>query len=123
MIRDSGARIVLTDRHSVAELSCHEGGVPAVSVVVVNDILNKADSLLLSDNDPDYDDANHGEAKIFSSRLECDGFSLAYVIYTSGTTGRPKGVLVEHHGLVNNIVHVRDSMLTTADFSRECHAL
>ncbi|KAJ1925785.1 hypothetical protein IWQ60_004348 [Tieghemiomyces parasiticus] len=30
---------------------------------------------------------------------------LAYVIYTSGTTGRPKGVLVEHHGL-SNIVRI-----------------
>ncbi|WP_413004018.1 amino acid adenylation domain-containing protein [Paenibacillus sp. 1P03SA] len=26
---------------------------------------------------------------------------LAYVIYTSGTTGKPKGVMVEHHGLVS----------------------
>lgn len=26
---------------------------------------------------------------------------LAYIIYTSGTTGRPKGVTVEHHGVVN----------------------
>ncbi|MED1538480.1 amino acid adenylation domain-containing protein, partial [Bacillus pseudomycoides] len=26
---------------------------------------------------------------------------LAYVIYTSGTTGKPKGVMVEHHGLCN----------------------
>ena len=26
---------------------------------------------------------------------------LAYIIYTSGTTGRPKGVMVEHHGVVN----------------------
>ncbi|WEW54860.1 PP-binding and AFD_class_I domain-containing protein [Emydomyces testavorans] len=27
--------------------------------------------------------------------------NLAYVIYTSGTTGRPKGVMVEHHGVVS----------------------
>ncbi|BBH53956.1 non-ribosomal peptide synthetase [Fluviispira sanaruensis] len=27
--------------------------------------------------------------------------NLAYVIYTSGTTGKPKGVLIEHKGVVN----------------------
>jgi amino acid adenylation domain-containing protein len=37
--------------------------------------------------------------------------NLAYVIYTSGTTGRPKGVLVEHGGLVNNIQHVCKNMI------------
>ncbi|MDR0424282.1 MAG: amino acid adenylation domain-containing protein [Clostridiales Family XIII bacterium] len=26
---------------------------------------------------------------------------LAYIIYTSGTTGRPKGVMIEHRGIVN----------------------
>lgn len=40
---------------------------------------------------------------------------LAYIIYTSGTTGRPKGVMVEHHGVVNlqvslsNIFGLRDT--------------
>lgn len=26
---------------------------------------------------------------------------LAYIIYTSGTTGKPKGVMIEHHGVLN----------------------
>ncbi|MFS0553782.1 amino acid adenylation domain-containing protein [Brevibacillus sp. 179-C9.3 HS] len=29
--------------------------------------------------------------------------NLAYIIYTSGTTGRPKGVMVEHRGIVNSV--------------------
>ncbi|MCI9063620.1 MAG: AMP-binding protein, partial [Clostridia bacterium] len=30
--------------------------------------------------------------------------NLAYCIYTSGTTGKPKGVMIEHHSLTNNIL-------------------
>ncbi|WP_414647108.1 AMP-binding protein, partial [Chitinophaga sp.] len=28
---------------------------------------------------------------------------LAYVIYTSGSTGHPKGVMVEHGGMLNHL--------------------
>ncbi|WP_139487922.1 non-ribosomal peptide synthase/polyketide synthase [Brevibacillus dissolubilis] len=37
------------------------------------------------------------------SNLEhvADPHHLAYVIYTSGTTGKPKGVMLEHHGIVS----------------------
>ncbi|QHZ56608.1 tyrocidine non-ribosomal peptide synthetase TycB [Brevibacillus sp. NSP2.1] len=33
---------------------------------------------------------------------------LAYIIYTSGTTGKPKGVMVEHRGIVNSVTWNRD---------------
>ncbi|MFF2885482.1 amino acid adenylation domain-containing protein [Paenibacillus sp. NPDC057967] len=32
-----------------------------------------------------------------------EGNDLAYVIYTSGTTGKPKGVMIEHRGIVNTV--------------------
>ena len=36
-----------------------------------------------------------------------DPHSLAYAIYTSGTTGKPKGVLIEHRGIVNLVTSER----------------
>ena len=38
--------------------------------------------------------------------------NLAYVIYTSGTTGHPKGVMIEHKGVVNTVF----SLDNTYDF-------
>ena len=48
-----------------------------------------------------------------SSEKECallnhQSTSLAYVIYTSGTTGNPKGVMVEHRGVVNLLVSMQN---------------
>jgi fengycin family lipopeptide synthetase D len=44
---------------------------------------------------------------------------LAYVIYTSGTTGNPKGVMIEHRNLVNQLVGLIENM----QFDQEFHHL
>ncbi|MGN6316590.1 amino acid adenylation domain-containing protein, partial [Trinickia sp.] len=38
---------------------------------------------------------------------------LAYVIYTSGSTGQPKGVMNEHHAVVNRLRWMRDALAVT----------
>src|SRR5581483_1669462 len=35
---------------------------------------------------------------------------LAYVIYTSGSTGMPKGVMVEHRGMLNHLFAKVDAL-------------
>ncbi|WP_281887482.1 non-ribosomal peptide synthetase [Paenibacillus sp. YYML68] len=50
---------------------------------------------------------------------------LAYVLYTSGTTGRPRGVMIEHHSVVNTVTWYysqyfsgsRNSIVLTAEYT------
>lgn len=45
-----------------------------------------------------------------------DPSDLAYVIYTSGSSGRPKGVMIEHRGMVNHLLaKVSDFEISSTD--------
>jgi amino acid adenylation domain-containing protein len=81
MLRDSGARVVITQPSLAAE-------VPATDAAV-----------LVIDGEAYEGDSTHAEAS--PVRAEATAESLAYVIYTSGSTGRPKGVMVPHGAVVN----------------------
>ncbi|MDO8223682.1 surfactin non-ribosomal peptide synthetase SrfAA [Bacillus cabrialesii] len=56
-------------------------------------------------------DENDEENPLTAAKAE----NLAYMIYTSGTTGQPKGVMVEHHALVNLCFWHHDAFNMTAE--------
>jgi amino acid adenylation domain-containing protein len=80
MIEDSSPVVVLTDRASLGSLQIVAA---QLNIVMVDDEQPWSGQ---PDNDP---------------LVGVEPHHLAYVIYTSGSTGLPKGVMVEHHGVVS----------------------
>ncbi|WP_212004575.1 non-ribosomal peptide synthetase [Chitinophaga sp. HK235] len=82
ILEDSKATIVVGSRYGKDKIPTN----PAVDIVVVEDVVELpfVDAISLVSGIPSPRD-------------------LAYVIYTSGSTGHPKGVMVEHGGMLNHL--------------------
>ncbi|WKL50110.1 amino acid adenylation domain-containing protein [Flavobacterium pectinovorum] len=84
ILEDTNAALVLSQNHLIRKDDLQLPLDKVLAVDLGESLYNGPDSSNL---------AQHSDSK-----------NLAYVIYTSGTTGRPKGVMIEHAGVVNLIM-------------------
>ncbi|WP_133054871.1 non-ribosomal peptide synthetase, partial [Niastella populi] len=101
ILKDTGARVLITQTEYIFDLPYFTGNVFAIDVQLEE--LQRGIAL---------------EAEVSSEEL-------AYIIYTSGSTGTPKGVMIEHGAIANTIyaqgrlfdVHAADRNLQFASLS------
>ncbi|MFS4432360.1 AMP-binding protein, partial [Chryseobacterium sp. S90] len=88
ILSDTGSRLVLAEDDTVSKLYEYTSGISDPGLLILN--LDNAET-------------SYGIQRCFRENPVTGTRSnhLAYVIYTSGTTGRPKGVMIEHSGVVN----------------------
>ncbi|WP_284461951.1 non-ribosomal peptide synthetase, partial [Chryseobacterium sp.] len=84
ILQDTNATIVLTEEKSAEKIS----GLENIGLLSLDNVSLKAELEIAESKNP--------VTKVNSG-------NLAYVIYTSGTTGLPKGVMIEHSGVINLI--------------------
>ncbi|WP_162034304.1 AMP-binding protein, partial [Chryseobacterium potabilaquae] len=95
ILKDTHARVILVEENTKSLLSYYKG---CVSVCGSEEVEFSVVSL---DNVSVVDILSGCSVTNPVTGVKSD--NLAYVIYTSGTTGKPKGVMIEHSGVVNLI--------------------
>lgn len=106
MINDSGAKILVIDPSYLPVVDDIRGRIPSVQYFFLN--TTSIDKNYLS-----WEDLTkaHGEG---DPGVSVDEEDVAIIMYTSGTTGRPKGAMITHFNLCNNVISVSRTLETRA---------
>ncbi|MBB5647621.1 non-ribosomal peptide synthetase [Pedobacter cryoconitis] len=104
-ILKAGAAYVPIDPHSPADRINAIISVSGISALISRGRYYQDKDIVIAGKIVDLDDReieiNQQTAAVRPPQCST---SLAYVIYTSGSTGVPKGVMIEHHSVVNRLI-------------------
>ncbi len=110
MLRDSGSKVVFVSTLEQYEKVVNAGELPELERVVIFDDGDFPNALNLSkllESAPQMESRDAAfDAKLGETKPE----ELATIIYTSGTTGDPKGVMLTHKNLSDNLHHSTDDL-------------
>jgi len=110
MLRDSGARVVFVSTREQYDKVVNAGELPALERVVVFDESQFPNSECLSKLLGSAGEMESRDAAFDARLKETKPEELATIIYTSGTTGDPKGVMLTHKNLCDNLRHSTDDL-------------
>ena len=110
MLRDSGCRVVFVSTLEQYEKVVNAGELPALERVVAFDDGNFPNATSLSSLLENSSQLESRDAAFDAKLAETKPEELATIIYTSGTTGDPKGVMLTHKNLCDNLHHSTDDL-------------
>jgi long-chain acyl-CoA synthetase len=110
MLRDSGSKVAFVSTREQYKKVMNAGELPALECVVVFDEGDFPNALNLSKVLENAQELEARDAAFDASLDETKPEDLATIIYTSGTTGDPKGVMLTHKNLCDNLRHSTDDL-------------
>src|SRR6201995_5339819 len=110
MLRDSGSRAVFVFTLEQYEKVLGAGEIPSLERIVVFDDGNFPKALVLSKLLENASQLESRDAAFDAKLAETRPEELATIIYTSGTTGEPKGVMLTHKNICDNLHHSTDEL-------------
>lgn len=93
MLEDSDAKIIITQTHLKQQCQL----LTAKNTIIIT--LDEMKDFLQTKQPDEFENLDYIKPH-----------HLAYVIYTSGTTGKPKGVMIEHHSISNQMTWLKNKM-------------
>jgi acetyl-CoA synthetase len=109
-VKDSGAKLIVTDAENRGKLERIEGGLPGVDVIVVCG----ERGLGIYKGDLSFWQEVSNASREFAT-VETSRDDPAVLEYTSGTTGAPKGTIIPHGGPICVIAYAKDVLEVRED--------